>query len=152
MWYGQKICDNDISTIFWKSHDISITIYRQTICSGLAVINSRSQPKSSHGDGKLCLVPTQDPQWAAKNPDEGLSYNPVKFNNNWLMARGVHSVQDEHDLWQGQAWAPNSWITHSEMHDVECLHKLLKIVDFIYVNSDKIYIFNSPLKQHNRTR
>ena len=29
MWYGQKKCDNDISTIFWKSHDISITIYRR---------------------------------------------------------------------------------------------------------------------------
>ena len=25
----KKICDNDISTIFWKSHDISITIYRR---------------------------------------------------------------------------------------------------------------------------
>ena len=24
--------------------------------------------------------------------------------------------------------------------------------NFIYVNSGKIYIFNSPLKQHNRTR
>ena len=25
----KKKCDNDISTIFWKSHDISITIYRR---------------------------------------------------------------------------------------------------------------------------
>ena len=31
----QKKCDNDISTIFWKTHDISRTIYRQTICRGL---------------------------------------------------------------------------------------------------------------------
>ena len=30
-----KKCNNDISTIFWKSHDISITIYCQTIFSGL---------------------------------------------------------------------------------------------------------------------
>ena len=29
MWYGQKKCDNDISTIFLKSHDISITTYRR---------------------------------------------------------------------------------------------------------------------------
>ena len=29
MWYGKNKCDNNISTIFWKSHDISITIYRR---------------------------------------------------------------------------------------------------------------------------
>ena len=30
------VCDYDISTIFWKSHDISKTTYRQTICRGLS--------------------------------------------------------------------------------------------------------------------
>ena len=39
MWYSQKKCDNDISTIFWKSHDNDKTIYRQTISWGLVVTN-----------------------------------------------------------------------------------------------------------------
>ena len=35
MWYCPKTCDNDISTIFWKTRNISITIYHQAICRGL---------------------------------------------------------------------------------------------------------------------
>ena len=34
MWYGKKYA----ITIFWKSHDISITIYRQTICCRLVLL------------------------------------------------------------------------------------------------------------------
>ena len=42
MWYFQKKCDNIISTIFWKSHNISKTIYRQTICRGLLLTQALS--------------------------------------------------------------------------------------------------------------
>ena len=35
---AKKKCDNDIYTIFWKSHDISITIYRYTIFSWLSLV------------------------------------------------------------------------------------------------------------------
>ena len=44
MWYGKKKCDNNISTIFWKSHDISITIYRQTLCRGLDATPPKFRP------------------------------------------------------------------------------------------------------------
>ena len=37
---AKKKCDNDILTIFWKSHDISITIYRYTIFSALTMSNA----------------------------------------------------------------------------------------------------------------
>ena len=45
----KKKCDNDIYTIFWKSHDISITIYRQTIFSGLFVTTLANCIPSSSG-------------------------------------------------------------------------------------------------------
>ena len=35
MWYCPKKCDNGISAIFWKTHNISITMYCQTIFSWL---------------------------------------------------------------------------------------------------------------------
>ena len=41
--YCPKKCENDISTIFWKSHDISITTCCQTICRGLVSLpNSKA--------------------------------------------------------------------------------------------------------------
>ena len=67
------------------------------------VVNSSSQPETSHGDGQLSLVPSHVPQWAAENPDEGLPYDSVKLRKYGLVARGVHSAQDEHNLWQGKA-------------------------------------------------
>ena len=96
VWYFQKKCDIDIYTIFWKWSDNCLTIYRQTICRGLAarpccrrrahlekrwemhspsscpVCRARADPKKLFLDLSLGFgVPA--PQWLCHKRQEGNS-------------------------------------------------------------------------------
>ena len=118
MWYGKKKCDNDISTIFWKSHDISITIYHQTIFWGLVTIvttwpvatDLTCKYYSFHRDNPTCTLDVNIQIQKCDNLVHVEHFSPKKITKTQPNQSAIHQSRLRRDF-QNRAIHPQlSWL------------------------------------------